>query len=80
MVIRAREAVPKPDPIFFLAGGPGESAIDVGPILFSLLDDVRKSHDVVLVDQRGTGGSNSLACKMEDEFHYTARDSPRVSA
>ncbi len=55
----------QPDPIFFLAGGPGQSAVDVGPFLFSHLHRLRAERDIVLVDQRGTGNSNSLACELE---------------
>jgi|TARA_B100001971_G_C18250464_1_gene577777 pimeloyl-ACP methyl ester carboxylesterase len=54
----------QPDPIFFLAGGPGQSAVDVGPFLFSRLHRLRNERDIVLVDQRGTGKSNSLACEL----------------
>lgn len=67
MVIRARLATPRPDPVFFLAGGPGQAATGIGPALFSILHAVRKNHDVVLVDQRGTGQSNSLACDTDDQ-------------
>ena len=57
----------KPDPIFFLAGGPGQSAVQVGPYVFSRLSQLRQERDVVLVDQRGTGKSNSLACEPDIE-------------
>lgn len=49
------------DPIFFIAGGPGQSAIDViksGDFLRSL----HLTRDLVFVDQRGTGESNPLNC------------------
>ena len=58
-------SVAKPDPIFFLAGGPGQSAVDVGPFLFYQLYKLRNERDIVLVDQRGTGQSNSLAFELE---------------
>lgn len=67
MVIPAQNPVAKPDPIFFLAGGPGQAATRVGPSLFSQLQDLRKDRDIILVDQRGTGDSNSLACDMGDD-------------
>ena len=69
MVLPAVSSVVKPDPIFLLAGGPGQSAVDVGPFLFSRLRVLRQERDVVLVDQRGTGESNSLKCDLdESEF------------
>jgi pimeloyl-ACP methyl ester carboxylesterase len=67
MVIPAIDSVSRPDPIFFLAGGPGQAATDVGPSFFASLRDLRIERDIVLVDQRGTGKSNSLACEIEAE-------------
>ena len=53
------------DPVFFLAGGPGQSAVQVWPQLDPAFREVRKQRHVVLVDQRGTGGSNLLSCAPE---------------
>ena len=53
------------DPVFFLAGGPGQSAVQVWPQLDPAFREVRKPRHVVLVDQRGTGGSNLLSCAPE---------------
>lgn len=52
---------PAPDPIFLFAGGPGESVTSWGwvPLFFA---EARERRDVVLVAQRGTGGSNPLPC------------------
>jgi pimeloyl-ACP methyl ester carboxylesterase len=49
-----------PDPVFFLAGGPGQAAA-VGARI-PALNALRAERDLVLVDQRGTGGSNGLFC------------------
>jgi pimeloyl-ACP methyl ester carboxylesterase len=50
------------DPVVWLAGGPGGAATaDAGP-LRSLLGAANVHRDIVLVDQRGTGGSRRLAC------------------
>jgi len=51
-----------PDPVFMLAGGPGQSARDSYPQVAQAFTDVLKHRNVVLVDQRGTGGSNLLSC------------------
>lgn len=51
-----------PDPVFLLAGGPGQSAIDVGPPAFGLFSRLNNRRDIVFVDQRGTGRSAPLAC------------------
>ncbi len=50
------------DPVFFLAGGPGQAASDVAGVVDSALREVRKQRDIFLVDQRGTGRSNPLTC------------------
>lgn len=52
----------RPDPMFMIAGGPGQSALESFPGIASAFTEVGKKHDIVLVDQRGTGGSNKLAC------------------
>ena len=54
------------DPMFFLAGGPGQAATAVAPVIELALKDVRKQRDIILVDQRGTGGSNPLDCRDPD--------------
>lgn len=59
---------PEPDPLFLLAGGPGQSAIETFPALLGLLFTIHEDRDIVLVDQRGTGRSNPLRClDPEDE-------------
>jgi pimeloyl-ACP methyl ester carboxylesterase len=55
---------PAPDPVFAIAGGPGESAIAAAAVFAQLLEEARGERDVVLVDLRGTGGSNRLDCPL----------------
>jgi len=52
-----------PDPVFLLAGGPGQSAIGVAPTVLPLLTRLNNRRDIVLVDQRGTGRSAPLECE-----------------
>lgn len=54
------------DPVFFFAGGPGQAATDLAWHLDQALGEVRRQRDIVLVDQRGTGGSNPLTCLDRD--------------
>lgn len=56
-----------PDPVFFLAGGPGQSAVESYPMLDRAFVEVRKHRHVILVDQRGTGQSNPLECAVDDD-------------
>jgi len=59
---------PEPDPLFLLAGGPGQSAIEAFPAMLGLLFNIHQERDIVLIDQRGTGKSNPLQCLgPEDE-------------
>jgi len=54
-----------PDPLFFLAGGPGQGAAKMARDLQEPLRQVETDRDIVLVDQRGTGKSNPLECKPD---------------
>ena len=57
---------PAADPIFILAGGPGQAATDVAGMLMPAFERLRRNRDLVFVDQRGTGGSHPLHC-LEDQ-------------
>jgi pimeloyl-ACP methyl ester carboxylesterase len=60
-VLPALAQRPQADPLFLFAGGPGQAASDLGR-LANAFSDVRKQRPIVLVDQRGTGKSKTLAC------------------
>lgn len=51
------------DAVFFLAGGPGQAAVQLASTVSASLHDVLKQRDVVFIDQRGTGKSNPLDCR-----------------
>ncbi len=59
--------VPEADPLFVIAGGPGQSAVTLAESVHQVFNDVRKSRDIVFVDQRGTGKSNAFDCVFETE-------------
>jgi pimeloyl-ACP methyl ester carboxylesterase len=59
-VVPATSADPEPDPFFALAGGPGDASTSFFAWLPGLYSGVHATHDIVLVDQRGTGESNQL--------------------
>lgn len=69
VVVKAVSRNPEPDPLFLLAGGPGEAASESFAPFVGLLERVRFKRDLVLVDQRGTGQSGPLDClpPAEDE-------------
>lgn len=62
VVIPAVSDSPEPDPLFFLAGGPGQAATELAGPMLPLLSEVRRARDLVFVDQRGTGGSGRMTC------------------
>ncbi|MBS2011425.1 MAG: alpha/beta fold hydrolase [Deltaproteobacteria bacterium] len=66
-VLPALSAHPAPDPLFILAGGPGQGAVSTASALSISLERVRRDRDIVFVDQRGTGRSNPLKCPARGE-------------
>lgn len=63
--------------LFYLEGGPGAAAIDSITQVDNLLARVGRDHDLVFVDQRGTGGSQPLSCPDEQ---VVAADAGAVTA
>jgi len=64
MRLRSSSPSPAPDPVVFLSGGPGGSALlnMTIPELHVTLGRMRQSRDVIAYDQRGTGFSGLLVC------------------
>ena len=57
----------KADPVFFLAGGPGQGAAKLARVVREMFRRVQTDRDIVLVDQRGTGKSHPLNCESDDD-------------
>lgn len=70
---------PKPDPLFFLAGGPGQAAAQMARELAGLLQTIQRDRDIVLVDQRGTGKSHPLNCRSDDDTLRSLSESDDAS-
>lgn len=51
------------DPIFMLAGGPGQGARQSFPAIAEAFAEARKTRHIILLDQRGTGDSHPLKCE-----------------
>ena len=64
VVIPALARQKQPDPIFFFAGGPGQSAIGLAGQIERLTSRLGARRDLVLIDQRGTGHSAPLQCDV----------------
>jgi pimeloyl-ACP methyl ester carboxylesterase len=65
-LVPARGARPEADPVVFLAGGPGQSAVDAYPVVQGALRPLLARRHVLLVEQRGTGQSSPLKCALPD--------------
>lgn len=50
------------DPLFLMAGGPGQGARGLAPAAARYFREIRRHRDIVLVDLRGTGASGPLQC------------------
>jgi pimeloyl-ACP methyl ester carboxylesterase len=53
------------DPMLILAGGPGQAATELTPMIARMFEAVRQKRDILLIDQRGTGKSHPLECDIE---------------
>ena len=63
-VVPARNGLPSPDALLYLAGGPGGSAIAGAVGMSQLFSTTNETRDIVLLEQRGTGASNRLECPL----------------
>lgn len=61
-VLPALRRLVDPDPLFIMAGGPGQGAGGMAGAAARFFKKVRRSRDIVLVDLRGTGRSAPLRC------------------
>lgn len=64
--VPARAGTPAADPIVFLAGGPGQSAVESWPQVAGAYQQLLATRSVLLLDQRGTGDSHLLRCPFPD--------------
>ena len=62
------------DPLLFLAGGPGQGAVDTFANIVPLFEKLMPNRDLVLVDQRGTGDSNPLRCEVDPDEYEALSD------
>jgi pimeloyl-ACP methyl ester carboxylesterase len=62
VVVPATSGERTEEAITFFAGGPGDASTDGAAYLAHDLEPARERRDLVLVDFRGTGGSDALVC------------------
>ncbi|MGH8191085.1 MAG: alpha/beta fold hydrolase [Rhodanobacteraceae bacterium] len=76
-IVKSDSAVPAKDLVVYLAGGPGQSAIETYPEMAPAFAPLLTHRDLLLLDQRGTGGSHPLTCpEVEKEFDKLADTAP----
>jgi pimeloyl-ACP methyl ester carboxylesterase len=65
-------------PLFLLAGGPGQGAAAMYLSFAGAFARVNRNHDIVLLDQRGTGASAPLTCDYPDDWQAQADAMPAL--
>jgi pimeloyl-ACP methyl ester carboxylesterase len=65
-------------PLFLLAGGPGQAASDLYVSYAGAFARVNRNHDIVLLDQRGTGRSEPLFCDYPEDWRETRDELPAL--
>ena len=67
VVLPAKAPDVEPDPLVFLAGGGVAPATRYAGFLNGALPGLRLHRDILLIDQRGSGGSNPLDCELSTD-------------
>lgn len=62
VVLKSFSDHPEPDPVVYLEGGPGGSALSGVSMMAEVFAVQRQTRDIVLFDQRGTTFSSPLVC------------------
>ena len=66
IVIGTTSSNPAPDPVLYLAGGPGSSIVETTPFQLPLFEHFLAERDVIVFDQRGVGTSQPVLDCPED--------------
>jgi pimeloyl-ACP methyl ester carboxylesterase len=76
VVVPARGSDKAPDPLFYIAGGPGDAATNPDIVInaTTLFGDININRDIIYLDQRGSNGKNRLTCEYPD---FSIRDAPQ---
>lgn len=71
LVVPAMARNKQPDAVLLLAGGPGQSAIQIASMVLPRLSRLVNRRDIVFIDQRGTGRSAPLQCPDDSKLPIT---------
>jgi pimeloyl-ACP methyl ester carboxylesterase len=77
-ILKSLSSTPRPDPVVYLAGGPGDTAVARAPgfVINGTMDALRADRDVILYDQRGIGFSEPAFCPEVMSERAGVFDSP----
>ena len=64
-ILKSPSLSPFPDPVVYLEGGPGASALTGLNLLQNVFADLRRYRDIIIYDQRGTALSSPFNCPPE---------------
>lgn len=78
-VVPALTLEPEPTPLVPIAGGPGQSTIEFFAAYANAFEPIRRTRDIVLLDQRGTGDSAPLACGFGEDL-FEGEQTPERAA
>jgi pimeloyl-ACP methyl ester carboxylesterase len=79
-LVRSSAPLAARDLVVLLAGGPGQAAIEAWPHARGGFAPLLEHRNVLLLDQRGTGGSNALNCRRAADEDEQPFDLERVRA
>ena len=75
-------SLPALEPIVAMEGGPGYPSTGSAASYLFMIGSLRQRHDLILMDQRGTGGSDAIKCRGVQDYDGLVRpkDFPAVVA
>jgi pimeloyl-ACP methyl ester carboxylesterase len=75
-------SLPALEPIVAMEGGPGYPSTGSAASYLFMIGSLRRRHDLILMDQRGTGGSDAINCPGVQDYDGLVRptDFPAVVA
>ena len=79
-IVKSDSTLPAKDMVVYLAGGPGQSATETYPEIAGAFAPLQKHHDILVLDQRGTGHSNPLSCPVVEKAQEGQADLPFEAA
>lgn len=79
VIVGAQARNKKPDPIFYFAGGPGQSAISLAGPVSQAMAPILNRRDLILIDQRGTGRSAPLSCDAPQGLESRSKTLERLA-